>query len=127
MASQVRKIPIQAPISKHSRQHDKQHLAFVSSLPCIITGSRLPVEVCHIRTGCLELGKRPTGGQEKPDDTYVVPMLPEMHRVQHSMNETNFWKSYGFSMLEIVAIAQALYINSGNEETCCQIINIARG
>lgn len=125
MSSQVRKIPISSPLVKRPRVHDDDHLAFVSTLPCIITGIE-GVQVCHIRTPCLELGKTHTGRSEKPSDIYVLPMTPEKHELQHSMNEEKFWDLYGPGFERAVVIAQALYINSGNEETCRKILNMAR-
>lgn len=111
---------------KTSRQHDKRHLAFIHRLPCVLTGSQMPVEAIHLRSSCLPLGKRHTGGQEKPSDKYTLPMLPELHRVQHSMNEVKFWEAYGWKWPRVVQLALDLHEHSGDEETCKKLIERAR-
>lgn len=126
----IKSTKIQSPqldcsLLKRPRMPDKNHLKFVSDLPCIITGKE-GVQVCHIRTAFLELGKPHTGRGEKPSDRYVLPMTPEWHEKQHSMNEIEFWEKYGPGFEKAVSVSMALYLNSGDEETCRQIINMAR-
>lgn len=107
---------------RQPRERDKKHLEFVSRLPCIITG-RGPVQVCHIRYGDIEHGKRQTGMGEKPDDRWVLPMIPEMHALQHSGSEQQFWKSRGIDPL---AVAKLLYACSGNVQEALKVLRIAR-
>jgi len=107
---------------RQPRERNKAHLEFVSRLPCVITG-RGPVQVCHIRFPSLHHGKRQTGKGEKPDDRWVLPMIPEMHAKQHSMNEEAFWASYGIDPL---ATAQLLYAASGNFNEGVKVIRLAR-
>ncbi len=107
------------------RQEDRQHLAFVSTLPCVITG-RPGVQVCHLRSSCLPLNKRHTGMREKPDDRFVLPMIPQMHARQHSMNEVRFWTAMGWQWQDTVQLALDLYKHTGDEDTCKRLIARAR-
>ncbi|SNZ21670.1 hypothetical protein [Cohaesibacter gelatinilyticus] len=121
--------PLPSPIMKGQRKRprkcNKDNLVAIRELPCILTGV-WPVEAAHLRSGCLGLGKRDTGMQEKPDDAYVVPLSPAKHREQHSMNEIEFWKAHGFEWRDIVAIAQALYQHRNDLEARHVIIQEAR-
>lgn len=107
---------------RQPRERNKKHLEFVSKLPCIITG-RGPVQVCHIRYGDLSHDKRHTGGGEKPDDRWVLPMIPEMHALQHSGNERAFWEGHNIDPL---AVAKLLYACSGNINEGLKVIRLAR-
>ena len=88
---------------REPRQHDKRHLDFIRSLPCCICGG-IDTEAAHIRTASLMDGKRETGGGEKPDDKWAVPLCGAHHREQHSMNEMAFWKRYNIDPF-LLAIA----------------------
>lgn len=94
------------------------HLAYIRKLPCIITGTR-PVEAAHIRFADARYGKRSTGMQEKPDDKYVLPLSPEKHREQHSVNERDWWLHQG---IDPVPIALALWSVSGDVEAGERIV-----
>lgn len=82
------------PPKRRPRINDARHLAFVAQLPCVITGTR-PVDVAHLRTGNLLLGKRHVGASEKPDDRWTAPLCRALHTEQHSMNEIKFWARHG--------------------------------
>jgi hypothetical protein len=82
------------PRQREPRIKDERHLNFVRSLPCCVCGG-IDVDAAHIRTGEISLGKRPTGGAEKPSDKWTVPLCRGHHDEQHSMNEMVFWKKYG--------------------------------
>lgn len=103
---------------KRPRVHDKEHLAFIRTLPCIVTNAR-PVEAAHIRFSSLAHAKREVGGQEKPDDKWTVPLSPEQHRKQHSMNEIAYWKSVGIDPLQV---ASALHHASGDTDMALAVI-----
>jgi len=104
---------------KSARVHDDAHLRWLRTLPCIVSGKR-PVEAAHIRFGSLAYGKFPTGGGEKPSDKWAVPLHPDLHREQHSGNEELFWAKRG---LDPLAIASALFMNSGDDAAAETIIN----
>lgn len=128
MAMQIRKHPeafsMTAPrVSKKPRQHEEAHLRFIRSLPCVITGSR-HVEAAHIRYGNMQWGKRSTGMAEKPDDHWVVPLSPEMHREQHAFgNEELWWQAKG---IDPILVAMALWRATGDEQAGENIILHAR-
>jgi len=107
---------------KQSRIQDEAHLAFIRSLPSIISGAE-QCEACHIRYGDPKHRKPKTGKGRKPDDAWTVPMTPAEHRMQHSMNEVAFWDRTGIDPLEV---AHQLYRFSGNIEAGRRIIMNAR-
>lgn len=107
---------------KRQRQTVEAHLRFIRSLPCLVTGTR-PVEAAHVRYADMRYGKRITGAGEKPDDHWVVPLSPDMHRDQHKHDERTWWASKGIDPL---MVALALWRASGDEDVCEQIIREAR-
>ena len=113
-----------APVGKQkkrSREHDKVHLAWIRTLPCVITGNR-PVDPAHIRYADPIYGKRETGKAEKPDDRWTVPLSRKKHDEQHSGNERLFWARYG---LDPLRIALALHACSGDDDQAMVIIREA--
>ncbi|WP_051129065.1 DUF968 domain-containing protein [Brucella anthropi] len=107
---------------KRPRIENGKHLAWIRTLPCIITG-QYGVEAAHIRYAAPHLGKRDTGKAEKPDDRWTVPLSPEMHREQHSMNEQDFWQRH---KIDPCQVAMALHGVSGDDEAALVIIRNAR-
>ena len=85
---------------KRPRVKDSTYLAWLHSLPCLVTGIR-PVEAAHVRYGDPRYGKRPTGMQEKADDRWAVPLCPAEHRRQHTMDERAYWQSVGIDPLQV--------------------------
>lgn len=97
---------------------DAGFLAFVRTKPCANPSCRhVPAEAAHIRMGNLDIGKPPTGMQEKPDDRWVVPLCAWCHRdapnAQHKMNEAKFWKMVGVDPFKIAAGLYAEYGGTG--------------
>lgn len=107
---------------KRPREHDRDHLAWLGTLPCIITGRR-PVHVAHIRYADPIYGKPGTGIGEKPSDKWCVPLLHSLHldgpEAQHGQNEKMFWLRHG---LDPLRIALALHANTGDDEQAAVII-----
>lgn len=64
---------------------DPRYLRAVAEMPCILTG-RTPSEPAHIRYGIFVSG-------QKPGDDRVLPLAPELHRLQHSIGEVLFWQT----------------------------------
>ena len=130
MASMVKRLPTafsNAPASgkKRPREKDKDHLAWLSTLPCVITGKR-PVHVAHVRYADPVYAKPQTGIAEKPSDKWCVPLLATLHNegpeAQHGMNERLFWARHG---LDPLRIALALYSVTGDDEQGALIISEA--
>lgn len=107
---------------KRPRIEDGKHLAWLRTLPCVISGRR-PVEAAHIRFGDPVYGKRETGGQERPSDMWCLPVHPDLHREQHSGSEKAFWAKHG---IDPCRTALALYAVTGDDEQGEIIIRNAR-
>ena len=107
---------------EQKRLKDDRHLAFIRTLPSVISGV-YGVEACHLRYGDPLYRKKHTGSAQKPDDCWVVPMTPAEHSDQHSNNEAAWWKAQGIDPL---ALARDLYAVTGNSEAATAIILKAR-
>lgn len=104
---------------KRPRVENKLHLQFIRNLPCCCCGDNTTTEAAHIRTGNLAYGKRNTGGAEKPDDAWTVPLCGQHHREQHTKSEDAFWASYGINPY---VLAMSLYLRSGDYEMAITIL-----
>lgn len=112
------------PSSKKTKRiEEPAHLAFIRKLPSVISG-QYGCEACHIRSGSAVHRKKWTGGQQKPDDCWTLPMTSEEHRAQHSENELAFYKRHGIDPFELAA---RLYEVSGDIDAGIRIISQARG
>jgi hypothetical protein len=98
---------------RRPRRRDPDHLAFLRRLPCAVRGCTAgPIHAAHIRSGCLDRGKRQTGAGEKPDDRWAVPLCEEHHlRGQHAENELAWWAKQGRDPFRL---AEALHEVSGD-------------
>ena len=89
------------------RQENKAFLAFVRSKPCCACGASPPVQAAHLRQGCPERGKRPTGIGERPSDSWAVPLCALCHltgrEALHKLGEQRFWKRIGKDPFQIAA------------------------
>jgi hypothetical protein len=108
---------------KQPRVHDEKHLAFIRSLPCIVTGNDVSVEAAHIRFSDLRVAKRKVGIGEKPDDRWALPLSGDQHRLQHQMNEREYWKQVG---IDPILYALALWAVTGDHERGCMIVSCAQ-
>jgi len=126
MALQFRRPDTAFSLDKSSkatrRIEDPAHLAFIRKLPSAVSGA-MGCEACHIRSGSALHRKKHTGGQQKPDDAWTLPLTPAEHREQHSGNEAEFWRRHGIDPFEL---AIRLYEISGDVEAGRKIIATAR-
>lgn len=98
---------------KRPRQEATDHLRWLRSLPCAVTGKR-PVEAAHIRFADAASGKREAGTSAKPDDKWAVPLHPEKHRDQHQTGDERLWWSrFG---IDPIVLAAKLWAASGDDE-----------
>jgi hypothetical protein len=100
---------------KQPRVKDKNHLKFISTLPCCVSGLG-EVQAAHIRKG--------NGGGMglKPPDNFTVPLNYQVHARQHHLGaEDLFWAEYG-GIDNAISLANALYENTGNSEACLRLI-----
>jgi hypothetical protein len=104
------------------RIEDPAHLAFIRKLPSVVSGL-YGCEAAHIRAGSALHRKKHTGGQQKPDDFWVLSLTPDEHKAQHSANELAWWRSHGIDPFEL---ALKLYEVSGNVEAATTIIRNTR-
>jgi hypothetical protein len=105
-----------------SRIKDERHLAFIRTLPSVLSGA-FGCEACHIRYGDPMYRKKHTGKSQKPDDAWTLPLTPDEHRNQHDNNEREWWRAQGIDPLRL---AQQLYAVTGNSEAAIKIILEAR-
>ena len=112
---------------RRPRVKDAEHLAWIRTLPCLVTGRRDGTEAAHIRYSDPRFAKRQVGVGEKPSDCWTVPLHHEMHRTgpdaQHSSNERAWWRARG---IDPVAVAAALYTHSGDDPAASLILQTAR-
>lgn len=92
-----------APMAKPKK--NKSYLAFLHRLPCVVTGT-YPVEAAHVSYAELKHGATGRGKSQKASDRFALPLCPDEHRTQHSMNEREYWRSVG---IDPHALANALY------------------
>lgn len=108
---------------KRPRIHTEKHLAFIRTLPCIITGRTDGIEAAHVRYPDPRFGKPDAGLGKKPDDRWTVPLHWQAHAAQHAGNERRFWEMQG---IDPVLVACALWGASGDAEACSVILGVAR-
>lgn len=77
------------------------YLNYIRGQPCCICGNDVAVEAAHVRSGWAEDGKPATGMGEKSSDRWTLPLCGEHHRLQHSMNEREFWASHHIDALKL--------------------------
>lgn len=104
---------------RRPRQKDNGHLGFIRSLPCVICLNNTATEAAHIRMADPRFAKPITGAGTKPDDRFVVPLCSECHRQQHGTAERAWWNG---KEIDALALAVALYVNTGNYDAGMTII-----
>ena len=82
------------PSKATARVKSGDYLSWLHELPCVITGKR-PVEAAHVSFENRLVGAPGRGKGVKVSDRWALPLSPEMHRQQHSMNEREFWRQHG--------------------------------
>lgn len=89
------------PEQRRPAERSFDYLAYIRAQPCCICGDDLTVEAAHLRSGWAEDDKEQTGGGRKPDDRWTLPLCGKHHRAQHTMNEREFWASYGIDPVKL--------------------------
>lgn len=106
---------------RRPRIKEPQHLDNIRQLPCLICFGQ-PVEAAHLRAKSNMHGKRETGKSEKPSDKWALPLCPEHHREQHSMNELGFWRYHG---IDPFVTALSLWAAEGDIDSMEFIVSLA--
>jgi hypothetical protein len=71
-----------------------RHLAWLRTLPCVVSGCPNPrIEAHHVRTAAN------SGMGMKPDDQYAVPCCVAHHREYHNHGRKTFERKYGLDLL----------------------------
>ena len=108
---------------RQPRQRNEQHLRWLRTLECLVSGSRQGVEAAHVRFADPIFGKRPTGKGERPDARWALPLARDIHAAQHRSGEREWWARQGIDPLKV---ASELYQASGDTERAEAIIRRAR-
>lgn len=108
---------------RQPRIEDANHLKWIRTLPCLISGTWPDIHAAHIRYGDARYDKRATGLGEKPDDRWVVPLSAIIHMNQHTEGEKNWWWAMGIDPLKY---ALELYKISGNTAAAEKIMKELR-
>lgn len=102
-----------SPTGKMSKPvKDKPYLKWLHDLPCVVTG-RLGVQAAHISYDAPEYGKLGRGKGTKESDRWAIPLCPEEHQIQHSMNERDYWRSRGIDPCILALAIHGAYPNHG--------------
>jgi hypothetical protein len=92
---------------RQPRVENKAFLAFVREHPCCACGVWPPSQAAHLRRACPERGKRHTGGGERPDDCWSVPLCAMCHLdgplSVHRTSEERFFARFGLDPFQIAA------------------------
>lgn len=99
----------------------RAHLAWIATLPCIVTGTEPCADAHHLLGNMDGL---PKGMSRKNEDRWAVPVINAIHREAHAAGDDEaYFRSKG---LDARAIAAALWRVSGNTEAARRIIFRAR-
>lgn len=112
------------PSTKDQRRiEDPRHLAFVRSLPSVLSGA-YGCDAAHIRAGSPQHRKKRTGKGQKPDDAYVLPLTRAEHDDQHDAgDELGWWRRRGIA--DPIGLAVKLYEISGDKAAAIALLRRA--
>lgn len=108
--------------TKRQRVGGKDHLSFIRSLPCVVTGRTDTVEAAHISYADERFGKLGRGKAQKEDDCWTLPLCRAEHDTQHESDERLYWAVRG---IDPCRVAAALYIHTGDYERALTILQHA--
>jgi len=102
----------QTPKAKAKKKPD--YLSFLHSLPCVVTG-KMGVEAAHLSYAAPEYGHYGRGRGTKIGDRWALPLSPEHHRMQHSMNEERYWAGTGINPHVLALTLFGLWSDLGDD------------
>lgn len=115
--------------TKRIRIEDADHLAFIRSLPCVVTGytnEKHLIEAAHVSYADLRYGKLGRGKGTKEDDCWTVPLWTIEHAAQHALgDERRYWREHGIDPCRI-ALALWRCRTIGDYETALLVIERAK-
>lgn len=103
-----------APVPKAKAAKSKGYLAFLHQLPCAVTGVRI-VEAAHLSMAAPQYGHYGRGKSAKVADRWALPVSPEQHRRQHSMNEREYWNGVGINPHVLALTLWGLWSDMGED------------
>lgn len=113
MAFEIRKTAVVSfPKSKPTKS--KGYLSFLHQLPCVVTGVHT-VEAAHLSYAEPQYGHYGRGKGSKAPDRWALPLSPEQHRRQHSMNEQEYWQSVGINPHVLALSLFGLWSDMGDD------------
>lgn len=104
---------------KRERGDSSIHLAWIRTLPCLVSGVEGRSEAAHISYAEPAYGKLGRGMGLKEEDRWTVPLCPAAHRRQHTKKEQRFWSEVG---IDPCIVAMALWGCTGDTETALVIL-----
>ena len=115
----------QFPARKPKKNGD--YLAFVHQLPCTVTG-RYQVEAAHLSFAAPRYAHYGRGKGSKAPDRWALPLHPDEHRKQHSMNEEMYWLATGINPHVLALTIHGLWSDLGEDAVpfAAAIINQTR-
>lgn len=102
------------PTPKKKAAKNKGYLSFIHELPCVVTGS-YGVEAAHLSSAALHFGHYGRGKSSKAPDRWALPLSPTQHRIQHSMNEMEFWRRAGVDPHVLALTIFGLWSDMGDD------------
>lgn len=108
---------------KRQRVGGTDHLAFIRSLPCVVTGQSDGVQAAHVSYEDLRYGKLGRGKGQKEEDCWCVPLAGVAHDIQHKTGEQAYWRLHN---IDPCRVALALWRCSGDFETAMIVLQHAR-
>lgn len=88
------------PHRKRETGKDVAYMAWVASLPCIVSGRTEGVQAHHVKVGENRLGKRPYDRRTVP--LHVALHLDTYPGALHAIGEKQFWNAHGLDPRTIV-------------------------
>lgn len=103
------------PFGKTTRPKKRpDYLAFLHSLPCIVSG--MPgVEAAHLSFAKPEWGHYGRAKGRKAPDRWCLPLSPAQHLAQHRMNEREFWQDRGINPHLACLVIHGLWSDYGDD------------
>lgn len=116
-----------ATFPKRKPQKNGNYLAFLHSLPCVVSGAR-EVQAAHLSYAAPRYGHYGRGKGSKAPDRWALPLSAVEHAKQHSGNEEDYWRSVGINPHVLALTIFGLFSDMGDdaEPFAAAIINQTR-
>lgn len=116
------------PTPKRKPQKRSSYLAFIHSLPCVVTGKH-GVQAAHVSFASPWHGHYGRGKSAKAPDRFALPLSPQEHDLQHSGklgSERDYWVVKGIDPHELANTLWGLFCDYDEAEAidrCTSRIN----